>query len=45
MNEIVFFFIKQLVWEEQVSLIVWTDSTMDTAGKNTIIYLGQTINI
>ena len=43
MNEIVFFFIKQLVWQEQVSAIVWTDSTMVTA-ENTI-YLGQTINI
>ena len=43
MNEIVFFFIKQLVWQEQVSAIVWTDSTMDTAGNT--IYLGQTINI
>ena len=43
MNEIVFIFIKQLVWQEQVSVIVLTDSTMDTAGNT--IYLGQTINI
>jgi len=44
MNEIVFCFIKQLVWQqEQVIAIVWTDSTMDTAGNT--IYLGQTINI
>ena len=43
MNEIVFFFIKQLVWQEQVIAIVWTDSTIDTAGNT--IYLGQTIKI
>ena len=43
MNEIVIFFIKQWVWQEQVIAIVWTDSTMDTAGNT--IYLGQTINI